>query len=418
MQLTVKLFAAGLGLVAATLGAQAAPPPAADLTVLASRGQLFTLVLDGRLLTGAATQQVHVSWLAPGRHWADVQVFSPYGPPVGFRTTVWLQPGLDSRYVLTISPYGPSLQSLGAVVAGGYAYRGGYGNPGYGAPGSYGTTPYPAYPQGNAYPAPVPPQGSYATPVPYDQEPAAPYGGYSQPVPNGGYNQPMPNGGYNQSSPNGSYNNQPAPNGSYSQPPAPNGGYNNQPAPAPNGGYTQPDPSQAPRGSYAQPVPEAAPQSGYRPAPNQTPNQAPKGSYPQPAPSRAPEGAYTQPAPETVPQGGNAPEQSSDYPADTTGGALAPLAPTDVRDLTKELHEQPTDEARFDVIRPAFEDRSLQASELSELMQEFSTEPARIELAELGYPHLSDPDNMAPVYAQLRPASVVEVRRTLELRRN
>lgn len=331
----LKLIATSLLLAVAAFTAQAAPPPPADLTVLASRGQLFTLVLDGRLLTGAATRQVHVGWLAPGQHWVEIQVFSPYGPPVGFRTAVWLRPGLDSRYGLSASPYGPSLQPLGVVVVGGYAGRAGYGNPyggaGYGTPGSYGTpggygeNSYPAYPQGSAYPAPGPQPGGYATPAPapYGQAPAAPNGGGYAPTAPGGYGQPAAPSPY------------PAPQGSYPS----QGGYQSQ------GGY---------------------------------PNQ---GNYPDPA----------------------------------TPAGLNPLSPATLRDLTQELRAQPSDQARLDVARQVLVSSILQASELTELLRTLGTEPARVELAELGYAHLSDPTNFEQVCALLRPASVAQVQRDLGL---
>lgn len=328
----LKAVAASLLLAVAAFTAQAAPPPA-NLTVLASRGQLFTLALDGRLLTGNATRQVHVGWLAPGRHWADVQVFSPYGPPVGFRTVVWLRPGLDSRYALTSSPYGLSLQPLGDVVAGGYAgspgYGRPYGSPGYGTLGSYGNA-YPGYPQGNAYPAPGPQPGGYGQPAPYGSAPA-PYG---------------------------------------------------QVPTAPPGGYGQPAP-----GSYGQPGPSPYP--------------APQVNYPYQG-GTANQGGY--------PGQGN-------YPDATAPNSVNPLPPTTLDDLVQELREQPSDQARLDVARQALDGSSLQTNELLELLRTLTTEPARIELAELGYEHLSDPANFGQLRGLLRPASMAQIQCDLGLQR-
>ena len=343
MQSLFNFLAAGLLTIGPALAAQATPPPAADLTVVATRGQLFTLVLDGQPLTGGATQQVHVGWLAPGQHLADVRVYSPYGPPVGFRTTVWLQPGLDSRYVLAISPYGPRLESVGAVVPGSPgSYGGAYSRGGYGAPGPYGTVPGGSY--GSA------PGGAYGTP-----------GGYGN-------------------APGGAYGNAP-------------GAYGTAPST-----YPPTDPSYT--GGYPAP---GQPQGSYPPV-------APGGGYGAPAP-----GSYAQPAPGPAPQGGYDPGQSGNANPDTMGGTLAPLSPTDTRDLTQELREQPTDEARLGVVRQALEGSSLQANELGELLRTLGTEPARVALAELGYTHLSDPANISQVYAQLRPSSVVKVQRELGL---
>lgn len=337
MQSLFNFLAAGLLTIGPALAAQATPPPAADLTVVATRGQLFTLVLDGQPLTGGATQRVHVGWLAPGQHLADVRVYSPYGPPVGFRTTVWLQPGLDSRYVLAISPYGPRLEPVGAIVPGSLGgYGGAYGRGGYGAPGLYGTVPGGSY--GTA------PGGAYGTPGGYGNAPGA-YG--TSP---GTY--PPTNPSYNGS-------------GGYPAPGQPLGSY---PPVAPGGGYGAPA-----SGSYAQPTPGPAPQGSYDPG-----------------------------------------QSGSAYP-DAAGGTLAPLSPTDIQDLTQELREQPTDEARLGVARQALEGSSLQANELGELLRTLGTEPARVALAELGYTHLNDPATISQVYALLRPSSVVKVQRELGL---
>ncbi|GAA4503104.1 hypothetical protein GCM10023172_27410 [Hymenobacter ginsengisoli] len=155
MKTLFKLAATALFTSLGVAPALAAPP--ANLLITAERGQPFSLVLDGRLLTQPVAPQVCVGMLAPGRHWAEFSVPMGYGPPMRFRAQVWLQPGLETDYVLVMRPYGPQLRQVGLVPLAGPGYgRGGYYGPGnvpYGAgPGGY---------YGNAQP-PLPTQGDYS----------------------------------------------------------------------------------------------------------------------------------------------------------------------------------------------------------------------------------------------------------------
>jgi hypothetical protein len=190
-----RLFTLAVAAVLATVAVVpvlAAPP--ANLTITAERGQPFSLVLDGRLLTRPVARQVHVDLLAPGRHWAEFSVPTGYGPPLRFRTVVWLQPGLETDYVLVMRPYGPQLRQVGILPLGG---------PGYGGPAGYygqGGAPY-GNAQGGYYgngQQPAPNQGGYDNSPDYDPRnaPGNAPGGYNQPTPtypSGG----QPSGGYN-----------------------------------------------------------------------------------------------------------------------------------------------------------------------------------------------------------------------------
>lgn len=211
MQTLLKLTAAAL-LAWATAAPAAAAPPPANLNIVAERGQPFSLVLDGRVLTRPVARQVHVDLLMPGRHFAEFSLPAPYGPPLRYRTAVWLQPGLETSFVLQLRPYGPQLRQVDAVPVG----RPGYGQGGYYGPG---TGPYGGgggYPGGGQLPAPGP-NGGYG----YDDghnapgyDPRGTYPGNEQPGPypaptptpvypgnNGGGNYPVPpttnpSGGY------------------------------------------------------------------------------------------------------------------------------------------------------------------------------------------------------------------------------
>ncbi|RZL07997.1 MAG: DUF4476 domain-containing protein, partial [Hymenobacter sp.] len=229
---TLRLLAA-FALATWALAAAAAPlVPPAGLTVYSEQGQPFSFVLDGRALTRPLARQVRVSLLLPGRHWADVSIPTPYGPPMRLRTSLWLQPGLDNGYVLVMRRGGPQLQ----VLAPGSISGPGYGSPAYGGQ-------YPA--AGGApgqYPAPAP----YPAPGQYDDQ-----DGYG----NGTSGPPATS---NPTYPNGNdYPSAPAP-GTY-----PGGNGTGQPAGP--GGY--------PGGAYP-----AAPGSGYPAAPGRD------GYYPDNAP--------------------------------------------------------------------------------------------------------------------------------------
>lgn len=209
------------------VAAVAAPPaPPASLTVYSEQGQPFSFALDGRAITRPLARQVRVGLLLPGRHWADVSIPTPYGPPVRLRTSLWLQPGFDNGYVLVLRRSGPQLQALAPAPGyGGPAYGGGQYPAVGGAPGQYSAPmPYPgldqyddeddsngapnlpvpgspAYPNGNGYPT-NPAPGTY---------PGSPYpGGAGQPAGPGNY----PGSGY-PAAPGGSYPAAPGGNGYY-----------------------------------------------------------------------------------------------------------------------------------------------------------------------------------------------------------
>jgi hypothetical protein len=224
------LFKLATTAVLAWLGvapALAAPP--ANLAITAERGQPFSLVLDGRLLTRPLAPQIRVGMLAPGRHWAEFSVPTGYGAPLRFRTVVWLQPGVETDYVLVMRPYGPQLRQVGIVplTSPGYGPNGYYGpsNAPYGSgPGGYygnAQPPMPApgnYGNGNYGPG-YDPRGTYpAQPQTYPSQPPQ---RYPAPVPTPTYpNTQQPQGYPAPTYPNG---NAPAPNGSY--PDATDGSY-------------------------------------------------------------------------------------------------------------------------------------------------------------------------------------------------
>ncbi|MDO7884657.1 DUF4476 domain-containing protein [Hymenobacter cheonanensis] len=302
--------------------ALAAPP--ANLSITAERGQPFSLVLDGRLLTRPLAPQVRVGMLAPGRHWADFSVPTGYGPPLRFRTQVWLQPGVETDYVLLLSPYGPQLRQIGMVPLAGPGYgQGGYYGPGNGPYGSG---------QGGYYSSPLPPQGSYG-----------------------------------------------------------------------NGQY---DPSYDSRGGYpGQGQPQAYPAPTY-------PSQQQPQTYPAPTyPSQEQPQAYPAPAPPpTYPGGNSAPGNA--YPDTTTEGSydpapnnasnLQPFTPDEIAGLAQDLRQRPTEAERLRTATQALDQSSLRANELAELMQTFTHDESRIELARFSYSHLSDPQDFSRVYDALQ----------------
>lgn len=236
------LALAASALLAWVIAAPVMAAPPANLSITAERGQPFSLVLDGRLLTNPVARQIRVGLLLPGRHWAEISVPTGYGPPLRMRTIVWLQPGAETSYVLLLRPYGPQLRQVGVGPVGqpgyGYGNQGGYygqGQGGYygqGQPsgGYYDQNQAPAPSQGGYYgqgQAPAPGQGGYSSQGGYD--PRATYpggnqpGSYPAPAPNqqGGYPAPTQPGGYDQNNGQGGYNNAPGayPNdGSYPAP--------------------------------------------------------------------------------------------------------------------------------------------------------------------------------------------------------
>jgi len=339
MKTLYKLATTALLALLGVAPALAAPP--ANLSITAERGQPFSLVLDGRLLTRPVAPQVRVGMLAPGRHWAEISLPMGYGPAVRFRTMVWLQPGLETDYVLVMRPYGPQLRQVGVVPLGG----GGYGQGGYYGPGN---APYGAG------------QGGY-------------YGQGAQPVPNqGGYD----NGTYSPSyDPRGSYPSQGQPQRYPSQE---------------QQGYPAPTPTPTYPGSQPQRYPAQAPTYPGN-QPQRYPAQAP--SYPDAnGNATAPNGSY----PDTTGDG------SYDPTATTSAAGLRPFDPTELNNLAQDLRQRPTDAERLRLATEALDQGSLRADELDELMRTLTHDETRIELARFGYSHLSDPQNFSRVYDALQ----------------
>ena len=341
------LALAASALLAWAVAAPAVAAPPANLSITAERGQPFSLVLDGQLLTNPVARQIRVGLLLPGRHWAEISVPTGYGPALRMRTSVWLQPGVETSYVLLLRPYGPQLRqvAIGPIGQPGYGNQGGYYGQGQGGyygqsqPGGY----YGQGQQGGGYygqnQAPAPSQGGY-----YGQGQAPGQGGYDPRATYPGGNQP----------------------GSY-------------PAPVPNqqGGYAAPMPAPNPQGGYVPPTQPGAygqnNQGGYNNAPGAYPND---GSYPAPA-----------------------------------GAALPPLAPADVAELAQELRQLPTEAERLRAATDALAESSLRADELAELVKTFTHDESRIELGRFGYAHVSDPQNFERVYEALQfPSSVRTLR--------
>lgn len=314
MKTLFKLAATALLAWVLAVPAFAAPP--ANLSITAERGQPFSLVLDGRLLTRPVAPQVRVGLLLPGRHWAEFSVPTAYGPPLRFRTELWLQPGLETDYVLVLRPYGPQLRQVGVVPLGRASYgRGGY----YGQ----GSAPY-----GNG-------QGGY-------------YGNAQPPLPS--------QGGYS--------------NGTYGPSYDPHGGYPSQGQGQPQG-YPAPTPAPTYPGQQ---------QPGY-PAPN-TP-----GGY-----NNAPNPGY----PDASRDGGN-------YNGETdAAGTFQPFEPGEVNELAQDLRQISTDTERLRTATQALDQSSLSAGDLTTLMQTFTRDESRIELARFGYAHVSDPQNFSQVYRALQ----------------
>ncbi|MDJ0367877.1 DUF4476 domain-containing protein [Hymenobacter sp. H14-R3] len=193
------------------------------------------------------------------------------------------------------------------------------------------------------------------------------------------------------------------PSGYYSQGYAPYGydGQGQPPIMVPNqGGYaTSPgyDPRSAPGnglGGYNQPAPNypggGQPNGGYN-APN-NPGPGYPGGY-----GNAP-GGYPNQGP------GNG---GGYYPGSGTTTSLQPLAQGDAADLAQDLRQRPTETERLRTATEALAQSSLRADELTELLQAFTHDESRIELARFGYAHLSDPQNFSRVYGVLQSQSSV-----------
>ncbi|MGI4864061.1 MAG: DUF4476 domain-containing protein [Janthinobacterium lividum] len=379
---TLRFLAVTALLACMGTAAVAAPPvPPATANFTSERGQAFGLRLDGLPLTRPLARQVHVDRLAPGQHWADFSLPTPYGPPVRFRTSVWLQPGLETSYVLVLRPgYGPQLRQVGAVPL---------GSPGYGpGPGYNGGYPPsgPGYNGGGTYQPPT--QGG-----PIGAGPGGYYGG--QPTAPGSYPGNAPYGNGNGSDPAGGYGSPapaPAPNGSYPGNYDPNGGNYD-----PNGGNYDPNTPPNPNGGSYDPNTPPSPNGGSY-DPNTPPSPNGGGYYPNTAPN---------------PSGGGY------YPSPGNGGNLYPLPPAEVQNLAQALHDQPFDEQRLPMAKQALAQSLVRADELAELINTMSFDRSRIELAKYGYAHLSDPQNFHRVYDVLRYASSIrEVQQALGLPQN
>lgn len=308
--------------------ALAAPP--ANLAITSERGQPFSLVLDGRLLTRPVAPQVRVGMLAPGRHWAEFSMPMGYGPPLRFRTQVWLQPGLETDYVLVMRPYGPQLRQVGVVPLAG---------PGYGPGGYYGP--------GNA---------------PYGDGQGGYYGNAQPPLP--------PQGGYG--------------NGQYDPNYDPRGGY-------PSQGQPQTYPAPVPTPTYPGRQPQTYPAPAY-------PGNGQPQTYPAPAPAPTYPGGYNNAPSSTYPNAAD----GSYYPNQGNAANLRPLEPDEIAGLAQELRQRPTEAERLRTATQALDQSSLRADELAELMQTFTHDESRIELARFGYSHLSDPQDFSRVYDALQ----------------
>ena len=180
------------------------------------------------------------------------------------------------------------------------------------------------------------------------------------------------------------------------------------------GGYQQgyPAPPQGPvpynaPGNYD----DEADEDGPPPSPGY--GSAPYGNDPRYGSNSAPgyPGSYPpSPAP-------NAPGYPSGYsPGPADGSYLRPLAPAEVTDLTQALRSRSFDDARLPIVKQALAQSAVRADELAQLIGTLSFDKSRIELAEYGYAHLSDPQNFYRVYDVLHyPSSIREVQQALGL---
>ena len=113
----------------------------------------------------------------------------------------------------------------------------------------------------------------------------------------------------------------------------------------------------------------------------------------------------------------NAPGYPGGYsPGPADGSYLRPLAPAEVTDLTQALRSRSFDDARLPIVKQALAQSAVRADELAQLIGTLSFDKSRIELAEYGYDHLSDPQNFYRVYDVLRyPSRIREVQQALGL---
>ncbi|TVT40101.1 DUF4476 domain-containing protein [Hymenobacter setariae] len=191
-------------------------------------------------------------------------------------------------------------------------------------------------------------------------------------------------------------------------------------------------PVYGPQGSYPGSYPQGYPAPQQGPAPYNTPGNydedndysppagPPYGNDPRNGGSYGNNGA---PAP-GYPGGynpGGAPSAPNGnyYPGSAAGSYLQPLAPAEVADLTQALRNRSFDDARLPIVKQALAQSAVRADELAQLISTLSFDKSRIELAEYGYAHLSDPQNFYRVYDVLRyPTSIREVQQALGLPQN
>jgi len=107
------------------------------------------------------------------------------------------------------------------------------------------------------------------------------------------------------------------------------------------------------------------------------------------------------------------------YPGPANGSYLRPLPPADVQGLTEALRNRSFDDARLPLVKQALVQSTVRADELAQLINTLAFDKSRIELAEYGYAHVSDPQNFYRVYDALRyPSSIREVQQALGLPQN
>ncbi len=160
------------------------------------------------------------------------------------------------------------------------------------------------------------------------------------------------------------------------------------------------------------------PNSGQPDSRNGQPNTYPNNGQPDngdPSPDNQPTPGY-QPAPGTS----NAPGQGNgsysapngDYARITPGSSVLPLA--EAADLAAAMRRQPSDEERLDMAKQTLDQASVRAEDLTTFLQTLRTEDARVELAEFGYMHVTDPQNFSRVYSTFQSsASIREVQQAV-----
>jgi hypothetical protein len=206
MPANMKRFALAFFVMAFLLSNLAAK--AASATFATRRGEIFQLLLNGRLMNGPGSSQVRIDRLPAGPHNVEFRVPARRGF-LTFCTRIFLERGFETNYVLVLPGYNPNfmLKKASVVplrppvpVCNTCPPPPGYGN-------SYGNRPNEVYDDYDSYKQA--PNGNYQNNQNYNQ-PNYPGNG------NGGnYN----NGSYN----NGVYNNTPGYGNNYNG----NSGYGN-----------------------------------------------------------------------------------------------------------------------------------------------------------------------------------------------